>query len=139
MSIKNADTLDTMPRENVPDVNEEGLRLRQLLERTRYAQQDLADACGVTRAAVNRWVNLDTFPDRTWKKIVEGLNRLTLPPSEVRAEHGRIAAAQEDLTKLVESWKRPQLATLKHILESDFASRDNLLSFLKGALMKFSE
>lgn len=138
MSIRNAATVDNGMRDNLLDVNE-GQRLRELLDKMRFAQQDLADVCGVTRAAVSRWCKIEKFPDKVWSKIADGLRSLNLNPGEIRAEHATASGAQEDFIPLVEHWKRPQLATLRRILEGDFSSRDRLLTFLKGALMKVKE
>lgn len=112
----------------------EGERLRRLLAATRYEQKQLADAIGVTKAAVGQWVKMEVFSKRIWERLQTGLEALGLDPNEIRSGATTTKQPTEDLTRLVESWSRAHLSTLKRILESDDTSREILLAYVNGSL-----
>lgn len=115
----------------------EGEKLKQLLKMKRYDQKQLADAAGVTKAAVGKWMKEHHFSERMWPRVRDGLNALGLNPADVRSDP-RDQAATEDLSKLVERWPREQLVTLRRIITSDDLSKSRLLSYIDGALRPYT-
>lgn len=115
----------------------EGEKLRKLLEAKRYEQTELAEAVGVTKAAVGKWLRLKRFSPKVWDKICVGLEALHLSPGDIRPQEGDGKEYGEDLTKLVENWPRVQLSVLKRILESGDTSRAVLLAYINGSLREF--
>jgi len=136
MSTKSETTVAGAGHETVDSVHE-GEKLKKILDSTRRSQAELAKAAGVTRAAVYRWVNTERFPLRMWATISTGMTRLGLNPNEIRPADGSPLVI-EDLTVLVKGWTREQLIVLKRILEAPHPhSRQNLLSYIYGALQHF--
>lgn len=111
----------------------EGNRLREVLERSAKTPADLAKACGVTRPAVDRYLNAAMIGKKAWTTVREGLKKLDIDPLKVKP-NDVIVDDPEDLRPYVEDFSREQLVKLLHILDADRLEREKLVYFIDGLL-----
>ena len=116
---------------------DDGQKLRELLGKERRSQAELAEAAGVTRTAVQRWLKTPHFSDKMWNRIEPALRRLRMDPREIRPAGGQATkGATQDLKQLVQDWSDENLATMRKVLRADEPSRERLLDYIDGALRK---
>jgi hypothetical protein len=133
MSTKIRLTMETLENANVPAMHE-GETLRAEITHAGKRPVDLANAAGLTKAAITKWFKTERFSDEMWLSIKNALTRLHIEPSRVRQEE-RIEP-DADLSPVVEAarFTVDQLKVLRDVIVATPKSREQLLWWIKGVL-----
>jgi len=111
----------------VEDVAHEGDAIRRLLDAANLTVADLGRACGVTRAAADKYVRAAKLGAAAWETASAGLRKLGLDPATVRG--GAADAASADAVSVTRPERRaPELGYSRFL---DPFARDQMPALLE--------
>lgn len=103
-------------------------------------QVTFARNAGIHPSTVTMWIQEPVFKRARWRSVKEAMEANGMDPKAIREDPVvmlREKAAQfEELWPAVEGWSADHLRSLKRILEASPASRDHLLTWIKGRLSR---
>lgn len=120
---------------NMTPMAHEGERVRELLGKINRKPADLARACGVSRPAVDRYLDAPKIERRAWATLRPGLVKMGIDPKKVKPDDEATEQPVEDLRPLVANLSREELERIRKILEANEGAREKLLYYVDGALL----
>lgn len=111
----------------------DGHKLRAELARIGRSPADFARAAGVSRTAVDRWLNTPDIGRVAWRTIRPALVRVGIEPATIKPNEPA-PEAEVDLRPLIHDFTVDQMRRLLEILSSDRLPRDKLEFFIDGKL-----